>query len=108
MNIYTAEELTALIKKFTINDNKISRDNISIKSGSHSFLVNENTFISIVFLDPILNPLDFIKAYPWVPDKQIDELLDIRKFIYEVPLYQVPLYINIYEEIVEWRLLIGK
>jgi hypothetical protein len=107
MNIYTAEELTALIKKFTISDNKLSRDNISIKSGRHNFLVNENTFISIVFLDPILNPLDFIKN-EYIPDNHINELINIRRFIYEVPLYQVPLYINIYEEIVEWRLLIGK
>lgn len=33
---------------------------------------------------------------------------ETKKFIFEVPLNKVPLYINSFPELVQWRLIIGK
>jgi hypothetical protein len=103
MNIYTKEELTEFIKDFT-TCNTIG-NSISITCGNDNFLVTEQLFISVVFLDPILDPLSFMNNGN---DAEIQELLNIRKFIYEVPLRQVPLYINVYDTIAAWRLRISK
>jgi len=105
MNIYTSEELTGLIKEL-LEEPRLNNSNcLSIKSGSNSIFVTEQEFISLVFLDPILNPLDFIKGKIF---KETAELIKMRKFIYEVPFYQVPLYMNIYDDIAAWRLRIDK
>jgi hypothetical protein len=103
MNLYTKEELTEFIKDFT-TCNTIG-SSISITCGNANFLVTEQLFISVVFLDPILDPLSFMSNGN---ESEIQELLKIRKFIYEVPLHKVPLYIRVYDTIVAWRLRIGK
>jgi len=107
MNSYTAEELNSLLKELIIPvivDEDLNF--VTIQPGRTIIRVNEKSFFSIVFLDPALNPLDFLHNVSGRRD--VDVLLDMRKFIYEVPLYQVPLYINIYEVLVAWRLKIGK
>lgn len=103
MNTYTKDELTDFIKNF-IHDNRVG-SGISITYGKDNFLVTEQHFFSIIFLDPILDPLSFMTDGC---GKEIQVLLNIRKFIYEVPLRQVPLYVNVYDMIAAWRLRIGK
>jgi hypothetical protein len=106
MNSYTAEELNCLIKELIPSDERRSTNIITITFGRNSSMFDEKLFFATVFLDPVLNPKDFIHSLYNKKDREL--LLDIRKFIYEVPLHQVPLYINVYDVLVEWRLKIGK
>jgi hypothetical protein len=72
-------------------------------------------FLAIVFLDPVVDLREIFvigggvnKEYCGQDQETYKKLLGLKKFIYEVPFNQVPLYINTYDKLVKWRLRLGK
>lgn len=103
MNSYTTDEINILLKSiFNEYGNK------KIIFYNNGGAVNYDLFLFFVFTDPNLDPFELTPTNISVENSVKDILRDIRKLIYQEPLYRVPLYINIYPDIASWRMRIGK
>jgi hypothetical protein len=116
MNSYTAEELREIIVELISVNIYTLHQNVYIKFNNLSIGPLPVThFLAIVFLDPVVNLRDIFvigggvdKEYCGLDQETYKKLLGLKKFIYEVPFNQVPLYLNVYDVLVAWRLRIGK
>jgi hypothetical protein len=103
MNLYTTEEVNILLESIS---NLHGYEKIVLNSKGN--VVRYDQFILFAFTDPNLDPFKFTPTNISVDSTAKNLLKDIRKLIYEEPLYRVPLYINIYPDIASWRLALGK
>jgi len=103
MNSYTTDEINILLESINnVHGHK------KIVLNSRGNVVNYDLFIFFVFTDPNLDPFELTPTNRAVDNSVKNILKDIRKLIYEEPLYRVPLYINTYPDIASWRLELGK
>jgi len=103
MNSYTNDDIKDLLSSLS---HLGSSDNIIINNSGR--FVDSHYFKSFVLLDPAYNSMEVYPEYKQLGSEIINILTDIRKLIYEEPLYRVPLYINLYIDVVSWRLRIAK
>jgi hypothetical protein len=104
MNLYTTDEVNMLLKSIAYV--YIGFKNIIL---NNKVTINYDLFLFFIFTDPNLDPFALVPQSRTITEESERRILrDIRKLIYEEPIYRVPLYINIYPEIASWRLELGK